>query len=418
MEKVVLKNGLCLELYPMPNTHSITVALYVRAGSKFESERENGITHFLEHLHFRHLGDLSQRELYYRMESIGSTLRAATGRDYLRFSMKILPKYLPDCLEIFKRVITADNWTQSDLELESAVVSNQIAEHYYTNGTLLRSLVYKGDPLEYEIMGTAENVQSFMPEQIIAYKRKIFNSRNMILCIAGNIDNDGTDTVKRAFEPLSLNRGERLEKIGVPKGFFKRKPNIAFDYADWEMLEVHMAFDVPPGVSAKDLNLLNCIVGEGVGSRLQCVLREELGYTSDIGSYIELYEECASFHIEYTVGKKHFVNSLSALVNVLNRAKKDIGENDLRVSLPFYSENLDFLLDDTEEMSKQIGFYGFILGKSIELGKQYDIDSLCVELRELAKKIFVTKNICLAVTGDCRSFTKKAVSGVLESINQ
>ena len=94
MDEFILNNGFHIASFSMPNTHSITVGLYIRAGSKYESFEENGITHFLEHLHFRRLGDLSQQDLYYNMESIGGTLRAQTGRDYLKFSMKILPKSL------------------------------------------------------------------------------------------------------------------------------------------------------------------------------------------------------------------------------------------------------------------------------------------------------------------------------------
>lgn len=81
-----LDNGLTVLFHQMPNTHSVTVGLYVKAGCLYENEHHIGITHLLEHLHFRKLGVLSQKELYYKMECIGSTLRAATYRDFLKFT--------------------------------------------------------------------------------------------------------------------------------------------------------------------------------------------------------------------------------------------------------------------------------------------------------------------------------------------
>ena len=78
MEVITLNNGLKVLVYPMLNTHSVTIGLYIKAGSGYEKGRFVGTTHLLEHLHFRKCGNLSQEELYYKMERIGSTLRAVT----------------------------------------------------------------------------------------------------------------------------------------------------------------------------------------------------------------------------------------------------------------------------------------------------------------------------------------------------
>lgn len=401
----------------MPNTHSITVGLYIRAGSKYESFEENGITHFLEHLHFRRLGDLSQQDLYYNMESIGGTLRAQTGRDYLKFSMKILPKHLFACLQIFKRIVTADNWTESDLKLEKSVVINQIDQHYYTNESLAHDLIFKNSSLSYEIMGSVENVESFGLKKIKSFKRRIFNNENMLLCVTGNIDESSKNLIKSTFEDLNINCGMKLYNNCIPGHYFKRKPDIVFDYADWDMLDVHLAFDVSSSVSEEKINLLNCITGEGVGSRLQGVLREKLGYTADISSYTEVYEECSVIHIVYTVNKKHFTDSLKALTDTLNKMKHNICEKDICVSLPFYSDNLAFVLDDTEQMNHIIGYYRFVINKEFNSIKCGDVTELCETLMTYAKNIFTPKNTCIAVTGNCRGITKKTVSNILNNLD-
>ena len=85
MECIHLNNGLTVFFYQMSNTHSVTISLYVKAGSVYEEVE--GTTHLLEHLHFRKLGKFTQEELYYEMECMGSSLRAAAYRDFMKFSM-------------------------------------------------------------------------------------------------------------------------------------------------------------------------------------------------------------------------------------------------------------------------------------------------------------------------------------------
>ena len=103
MQKLTLKNGLNLWVKPMINTHSVTVGLYVRTGARYETAYECGITHMLEHMHFRELAGMTQNELYYSMESMGSTLRAATYYDFVKFTMKVHPEDILKCIDIFKK---------------------------------------------------------------------------------------------------------------------------------------------------------------------------------------------------------------------------------------------------------------------------------------------------------------------------
>lgn len=93
------------------NWFKVTVGLYIKAGSGYEKEDVEGITHFLEHLHFRRSGSMSQEELYYKMECIGSDLRGLTYCDFLEYSMKILPVNIKECLDIFEKIINAGECT-------------------------------------------------------------------------------------------------------------------------------------------------------------------------------------------------------------------------------------------------------------------------------------------------------------------
>lgn len=103
MNEFNLPNGIKTIYYPIQQTHSITIGLYIKVGSRYENSSNNGITHLLEHLHFRRLGVLTQEEIYHNMESLGSTLRAATHKDFVRYHMKVRPKHLNECIVFLRK---------------------------------------------------------------------------------------------------------------------------------------------------------------------------------------------------------------------------------------------------------------------------------------------------------------------------
>lgn len=93
MEKTILKNGLIVYYYPIKNAYSTSIGLYINIGARNETYEQSGISHVLEHLHFRRLEQLSQKELYLKMDKIGATLKASTHKELMRFYMKLRPNH-------------------------------------------------------------------------------------------------------------------------------------------------------------------------------------------------------------------------------------------------------------------------------------------------------------------------------------
>lgn len=94
MQKRILNNGLKVICYPIEHAMSVEIGLYIRAGAKYENKDNNGITHLLEHMHFRQLGDMNQKDIYGTTELMGTSLRGTTHKEMLCFNVKVRPKYL------------------------------------------------------------------------------------------------------------------------------------------------------------------------------------------------------------------------------------------------------------------------------------------------------------------------------------
>lgn len=166
----------------------------------------------------------------------------------------------------------------------------------------------------------------------------------------------------------------------------------------------------------EEVEILNCILGEGVGSKLQKYLREELGLTADISSFVDKYEKFSIIHIQYSIDKSEFEKSLYETINVLRQMKSNISTADLAVSIPFYNEALDFYLDDTSEINFLNCWYGFILNKSFE-----KTTIRCDEQERfmtLAQKIFKNKNLTLTVMGDISSDKKEKIKNILVKLDE
>ncbi len=416
MKEFTLHNGLRVLFHPMPNTHSVTVALYIKAGIAFGNETRPGITHFLEHLHFRHCGKYSQSELYYKMESIGSSLRATTYHDMLQFYMKVSPEYISECMDIFENIIVADNWTEEEFDKEKKVVKNQIYEEgdYIDIGKESRKLVYYRHPLGQEIMGAVEDVAGISIDEVLQYKKEIFNTSNMLMCITGNTDEEVLRKCLANIEKLYIDNPGKSGMYSAPKRFLKRRPDVKIKKVDDDnLLDVKLSFDSVCNMNKKkELDILNCILGEGVGSRLQMVVREEKGYTSDINSYLEYYTGIAVLYIDFSVAKENLLPCIAEIGCILNSLKCNITKKNLDVSLPFYTTNR-FMDDDTEEMNLTLAQNKLMFGGDSEpVSFENNMETIQM-LQKTAEELFTKENLCIAVVGKTGKVTHKSIVSAL-----
>lgn len=418
MKYLTLSNGLSVLFHQMQNTHSVTVGLYVKAGSGYETSEYNGITHLLEHLHFRKLGKYSQEELYYKMESMGSTLRAATYCNFLKFTMKVVPEKIEECIDIFQELIVTKEWMDEEIEQEKQVVINQILEkgNYITIDREVRKNIFKDHGLANEIMGNIQTVNNIRKTDLEKYKKEMFSSSNMMVCITGNFTESKREKILKRLEALEILETANKKTLFAPDCFCTRKPDIYFRFVqDNNPLDVNLSFDMLYNEESKDLlTIMNCILGEGVGSKLQRRIREEQCYSSDIASFIEWYPKFAVLHISFTVEKRAFLNCLRDIIIVLKSLKTTICQRDLDVTLPFYTTNQVFYEDDTEEMNFQLAYNEFVLGMTYESNGLKNNCETILALQDMAQKVFRKNNMSIVVVGNTRNITKKSIKELAE----
>jgi len=409
---MILNNGIKVLFYPMTNTHSVTMGLYIKAGQLY-GEKKTGITHFLEHLHFRQAGDLTQDLLYYKMESLGSTLSATTYRDFLKFTMKITPNHIAECLDIFSNLVVVSEWREDSFQKEKRVIINQIAEQgfYAQVQQSIRKVIFKDHPLSQSIMGTIEQVDDIALEDVIEYKLSIMNSEDLLFCVTGNFSSDDKIRIAKTVEKWDISSKVNDCRYSVPSCFSRRKPDIMLLYnSDDEYIDVNLSFDIVFKKGERDwIKLLNCIIGEGVGSRLQKQIREKKAYSSNIYSYLEWYHSFAVMHIVFSVEKSLLLECFGEIVRELKSVKNCITKEDLDVTLPFYTTNCAFVEDDTEEMNFQLAYNYLVFNEEFQPMDIKSNEDSIGEIRRIAQKYLLCKNMCVTLSGDTKKITKKSI---------
>ena len=422
MDKLILQNGLSISYYQLPMTHSICIGLYVKVGSVMETVENNGVSHLLEHLHFRRLGALSQNELYDMTDGLGTTLCAETGQEYTRYYLKVRPEYFINCLQLFVDIMTFVGWTDEEFMAERNVVFDEklgCASNSIYNSTL-RSMLWGAHPLSLAVIGTEQSLLSLSKQDVIDHKKRYYTANNMALVITGNIDDYAKSLVNNLFSRVPLETTScSYFKLGYSPIVCKRKPDVLLLSDETEMIDVCLCFDVLASVNPEALTLLNSILGGGTTSLLQRNIREYLGVSSDIYSEIECHCDTSLIKITFSTRAESVALILEQLVKTLDYTKVALSDIDISKNIRFYTDNLLFWLDDPEFLNFYTAWELHIMRNSFK-----DIDDLSskfsrvtvTDLKKLATEVFQPHKASILLYGKLSTLDESCITMILNKL--
>ncbi|KAJ3602355.1 hypothetical protein NHX12_030113 [Muraenolepis orangiensis] len=186
-----------------------TVGLWISAGSRYESEKNNGAGFFLEHMAFKGTKNHPQAALEQQVESMGAHLSAYTSREHTAFYMKILAQDLPKAVELLSEVVQQCSLSEADVEQQRAVVLRELEE---VEGNLqevcldlLHATAYQGTPLAQSVLGPPANARTLSRQDLAEYVSSHYKAPRMVLSAAGAVDHDElVGLAKTHFSGLSF----------------------------------------------------------------------------------------------------------------------------------------------------------------------------------------------------------------------
>jgi len=198
-----IPGGAVLLSLPMRTAHAVTFGVWLRTGSQDEPAGLGGISHFIEHIVFKGTDKHSAFEMAATFDRLGAAVDAFTTKDLVAFTVKVLPEYFTEAVELLAEMLLEPAFAPALVRLEQDVVCEEIQEALDTPEDRLHDAfaarLYGGHSRGRAILGSPAAVRSFDVEILRDFHRRLFHPSSMVLSMAGNIQEGFTETVARLF---------------------------------------------------------------------------------------------------------------------------------------------------------------------------------------------------------------------------
>jgi len=351
----------------MPHTRSVAISIYVGAGSRYETPREAGISHFLEHLTFKGTAKRPDAQVISEaIDGVGGIINAATDREYTVFYAKVAGPHLELALDVLCDLVQAPLLDQTEMDKERKVVLEELASVADSPGQqvdlMLDELLWPDQPLGWDVAGTNESVTGLTRDMVVDYVRRQYVPNNMVVAIAGNIVEDEVASLLQS-RLGSMAKGNPDTWFPAKNGQLEPRCQLMFKRTE----QTHVALGLhalPLGHPDRHaLDLISVLFGESMSSRLFLELRERQGLCYDVNSYVTHFKDAGSFGVYAAVDPSNGPKAVEALMRELRRLADGIPQEELHKARELAKGRLLLRLEDTRAVSGWLGGQEILMGE-------------------------------------------------------
>jgi len=330
MPKIInMANGIKIVTQHMPHTEAISINVWVATGSRYETEKNNGISHFLEHMAFKGTKRRTAKQIAEEFDDIGGHFNAHTGRETTVYEAKTLKADAHIAVDILADIIQNSVFDEEELERERGVILQELAMTIDTPDDIIfdyfQATAYPSQAVGRSILGTEEFIKSVSKADFIEYINTQYIGENIVIAVAGNIDGSAIEKeIERQFSVIKSGKKNIFQPASYKGGNFREK-------RDLEQVHVVLGFK---GVDYKTdeiykAQLLSIVLGGGMSSRLFQEVREKRGLAYSVSSFNSSYADSGMFSI-YAGTAPDKTNELLQIVGVeLKKASQNIAQKEL-----------------------------------------------------------------------------------------
>jgi predicted Zn-dependent peptidase len=320
-------NGLTVVTVSRP-FQTAFVGVFNCVGARNETEAENGISHFLEHMAFKGTTSRSPKDIVFEVEKLGSDINAFTSKNMTAYHIAGLPQHVGRSLDILADIMLNPTMPLDEIAREKEVVIEEIHEsedniHDIAMNALMAT-AFPNQPGGREVLGTIENVESFTRDILLDYMHRHYHANNMIIVGVGPLDHDEFVTmVAERFDALEGRQKIQPEPIKYVGG------QTVIRDERFDQTHVFIGYQAP---GAYDKNfaryeMLSEVLGTGMSSPLFQTVREEKALCYSIQSGTMQGRETSLFIIAGSCSPEKldpFINtSYGELVKIANGELSD-----------------------------------------------------------------------------------------------
>jgi predicted Zn-dependent peptidase len=404
-QKTTLDNGLRLITAPMPHTRSVTISFFIGAGSRYETEAQAGISHFIEHLCFKGTSKRpTAREISAAIEGVGGILNGGTDKELTVYWCKVAQPYFQTALDVLVDMLLNSRFDSADIEKERQVI---IEEINMSNDSppqrvamLIDEMLWPEHPLGRDIAGSKESVGTITRDMLLGYLTGQYQPSNTVVTVAGSLQHQKTVTA------VNQTLGKWADQQPRPKYLaYRERPvqRLRIETRDIEQVNLCLALPGLPLLHPKrfTFDLLNVILGEGMSSRLFTQIRDKLGLAYSINSYVDHFLDTGSIIISAGVDTKNLPAAIQAILEELAHLKETIPEPELNKAREFAKGRLLLRMEDSRSVAGWAGGQEILTGRILSVDEVVSIiDAITAEeVQKLAQELLIGDRLRLAVVG-------------------
>jgi len=422
VRRTTLPGGLRVVTEFIPSVRSASVGVWVGVGSRDEGSSVAGAAHFLEHLLFKSTPTRSAVEIAQAVDAVGGELNAFTAREHTCYYAHVLDSDVDLAIDLVADVVLRGSCAVEDVELERAVVLEEIAmrddDPEDTLGDVFLSAVFGAHPVGRPVIGSVASVSTMTRSQLHSFHIRRYTPERMVVAVAGNIDHDEVVGLVREHFGAHLTRGRSAIPPRKGTGRVTGQPSVEVVNRDAEQTHLSLGVRVP-GRHWKHrwaLSVLNTALGGGLSSRLFQQIRETRGLAYSVYSTVDTFSDTGALSVYAACLPERFGEVARVTTDVLETVARDgITEGECRIAKGSLSGGLVLGLEDSGSRMNRIGRSELNFGEHRSIDKTLELinEVTLEEVNAVARKL-LTRQYGAAILGPYR--TKKSLPQPLRAI--
>ena len=398
-------NGHTVIVKQVSSNPIVIIDTWIKTGSINENDKNNGVSHFLEHLFFKGTEKNPLGTFDKLLESKGGVTNAATSKDFTHYYIKIPSKDFDLALNLHADMLLNPAIPQAEMDRERKVVIEEIAKDKNSPNDLvydnLNELIYKVHPYKSQVIGTKEIIENITRDEIFDYYKKHYSPENMITIVVGDVEPD--ETAKKIQHAFTISP-RKLEKH-----CYKKEPPITTQRIKEEKFDCNSAYMMIGfrGTNAvhKDefaLDILSTILGDGRSSRFYQNIKEEKQLANSIGASNGSFKDDGVFYISTNFKSENKDKLKQAIFDEIKKVQKyGVTDEEVAKAKNIIERDTHYSRESISNIAMEMGY------TTVLTGNPKDYDNYLEEIKK------VTKEDVLRVARHYLAENKSAVSIVM-----
>ena len=397
IEKIKTNSGIEVIFDRLESISTCSVGVFVKTGSRDESDTEEGISHVLEHMVFKGTPTRNYFEISEEIDYLGANVNAHTTKEETVFYINALTQFLGKSVDILFDIVTNSTIDEKELEKEKDVIVEEIKMYKDSPDDLVFEMNY-ADSINGQyskpIIGTQESVKGFTADEIRKYYKERYTKDNILIVVSGNFDkNEIIQKINQYFSKLVDKKTDRRDKIDF--SFNAGKKIVTKDINQVNICISHENEDY----NSKNkiyTDILANIIGGSMSSRLFQEIREKNGLAYSVYTYNQYYLSGGLTSTYIGTNLENYERAIEITLSEFKKLRENgVTEDELQKAKNKYMSRIAFAMENPRSRMGILGNYYIRKNEILDSEKmKNEVNAVKLEdVNNFAKTKYLTENI-------------------------